>query len=174
MFAQILSSAALYVCISCCKYKNGQKGCTGRKTKTFACICSHGSFKSFTIRLGSEPLSTNTLSTRRYNRSIGKLAGRGRNMVLLNSKLSLSLSLFLSLSPRLLFFFLFPSSIFVRSPLASLVSISSPLSSLFLFLLLAGFPLLYTHLAVRLSSATSTEGPLKKFCSNESAACRVK
>lgn len=43
------------------------------------CTCLHGTFKSFAIREVEEPLSTDTLSTRNYNRSIGKLTRLGRN-----------------------------------------------------------------------------------------------
>lgn len=46
------------------------------------CTCLHGTFKSFAIREVEEPLSTDTLSTRNYNRSIGKLTRLGRNHTL--------------------------------------------------------------------------------------------
>lgn len=63
------------------------------------CTCLHGTFKSFAIREVEEPLSTDTLSTRNYNRSIGKLTRLGRNHTLYflipDSLNSLLLSLFL-------------------------------------------------------------------------------
>lgn len=86
------------------------------------CTCLHGTFKSFAIREVEEPLSTDTLSTRNYNRSIGKLTRLGRNHTLY----------FLipdSLNSLLLSFFLFFSFVSSHLSLSSsvIISIHAPL-----------------------------------------------
>lgn len=106
------------------------------------CTCLHGTFKSFAIREVEEPLSTDTLSTRNYNRSIGKLTRLGRNHTLY----------FLipdSLNSLLLFFFFF------------FVCLFSSLSFFFRYHF-------YTRTTVRLLGATnriSKEVPCNERCS---------
>lgn len=101
------------------------------------CTCLHGTFKSFAIREVEEPLSTDTLSTRNYNRSIGKLTRLGRNHTLY----------FLipdSLNSLLLSFFFF-SFVFSHLSLSSSVTISIHAS-------------LFVYWVQRI-------GSVKKFCS---------